>query len=781
MRGLADRRTVGLGVCLAMLLLARAAFGQGEELAEHTCDTPVSAPDDIALHLSIEDTQRVFREGEIIPLQVSFASSAPDRYMVAVRLHDDQRPALETFCFAPASGSDPLADYYLPLIDGGDGPITSFSTPLLGGTPLQVQLNLNQWWTLPPGDYRMHIVSPRVTRAGDPVDHQVREPIIMRSNEVRFRVVKADAEWQAQQLAQAERVLDSRVVKQAQKWRAARVLRFLGTEQSIRELARRYQSVEQLSSDSDDEPDGSEPYHMPRDLESEYRFGLLGFPDHSRAFAAMHEQMSSSSHPITEAYLDTLADLETASQDKRSFSPEHIGDDDAQQAALAEYERVHQSKVDAGWAATVALAGRKTGRARALTISELLKSDSLVAKQSNPELRRMLIPIWADLPVEVLNNLLDSRWEQIGGPEWIPVLQKIAASTAADAKYSDHLDRGSAVLHLYELSPQEGRELILREIGEAPGDIGIDVLGRLPEKELPEFDAVLVQRLRLKHARQIDVDLLDRYATPAILNEARAEFELDIGRKALCGQEAAFLRYFLRVSPEYGAEQVKYVIEHPELTCGTFRFDQLKQYLRLPKVEQMALTQLEQASPSVAASISEALSRFGSANSEAALWNRLEQLHAKRRDQPGSELHPEASAMNSDADEQLEYALVHALTNGQAWCLDEKSLKRLKSLASPGALTNSVVGTAERTLATREFETRIGWWDYDAPAWSVGWYSGATVGFLEEKLAQLPAGSRLMLTVPPTLRDHTLEMSLRKTAAEHNLIIEDLPDNRNQP
>jgi hypothetical protein len=507
----------------------------------------------------------------------------------------------------------------------------------------------------------------------------------------------------------------------------------------------------------------------------------LGFPDHSKVIAAMHAQMDSPSHPITEEYLNTLADLETASQDKRSFSPEHIGDDDAQQAALAEYWRVRQSKVDAGWAAAVALAGRKTGTARALTISELLKSDALVAKQSNPELRRMLIPVWTELPVETLNDLLAFRWEQIGGPEWIPVLRKIATSAATDAKYTDHLDRGSALLHLYELSPQEGRELILREIGEAHGDIEIDVLGRLPEKDLPEFDAALVQRLRFNRARQIDVSLLDRYATAAILNEVQAEFELEIGRKTLCGQEAAFLRYFLRVAPEYGAEQVKYVLDHPELTCGTFRFDQLKQYLRLPKVEQMALTQLEQASPSVAAFTSEALSRFGSPNSEAALWSRLEELHTKQKDQPGSELDPEASTMNSDADGQLEYALVHALTNAQAWCLDEKRLKRLQDLASPSALTNSVLSTAERTLALKEFETRIGWWEFDAPGWSVGWYRGAGVAFLEEKVAELPAGSRLKLTVPPTLQDHTLEMLLRKAAAEHDLVIEDVPDSSNQP
>ena len=677
MRGIAGWGRVWVGLWLA-LALPGVAVAQLGEFAEHTCDTPVSTPGDLTLHLSIEGGQRVFREGEIIPLKAVFRSTSPEGYWVAMQgLDHGGRQQMDTFCITPAKGTDPLAGYFQGL--WSDSNSMPASQPL-DSTPFQVELELNEWWRLPPGDYRLHIVSPRVTRVDEAgAVPQGEPPLILRSNEVQFRVVKASPEWQAQQLAEAKRVLDATVPDDEHPLppHAARVLRFLGSEQSTHELARRL-----ATSDGRSAP--------------EYILGLAGSPDRTKAIAAMREVMERPELPISEEYLSTLVGVEIASEGKGA-PPADTSNTESEQAAFREYEASYARKMDEGWATAAALVGRKRGRARALTISALLDSKSAIAEQSNAELRRLLVTLWAELPVEKLNELLASRWEQIGGPEWLPALQRIATSRPHDAPYTDVMDRGSALLHLYELSPEQGRDLILKEIGEAHGDIGIDVLGRLPEAELPQFDAALAQRLQSNGAQEIDASLLDRYASAAILNQVQAVFESEVRRKRLCRQESAFLRYFLRVAPDYGVEQLKYVIERPESPCGRFRLAELKQYLRVPKVEQMAFDELEQAPPSVASFTSEALWRFGSADAEAALWKRLEELHTKWKDRLASEFHPDHGGISSDLDNGLELSLVRALIDGQAWCMDEKKLKRLRELASPEALENGPVGGLEHT------------------------------------------------------------------------------------
>lgn len=137
-----------------------------------------------------------------------------------------------------------------------------------------------------------------MTRADNAGEFQTGEPpLILSSNEVRFTVVKADPQWQAEQLAEAKRVLDATVPDDEHPLppHAARVLRFLGSEQSTRELARRFATSDGRSA-------------------SEYRLGLFGSPDRTKAIAAMRDVMERPEYPITENYLSTLAHLELASQ-----------------------------------------------------------------------------------------------------------------------------------------------------------------------------------------------------------------------------------------------------------------------------------------------------------------------------------------------------------------------------------------------------------------------------------------------------------------------------------
>jgi len=188
----------------------------------------------------LKNGQAVFREGEIIALTAEYSSASEKQYYLNTRGYDrsGRLDGMEVFCIDPDTGDDPLSDYFngaMGFIGGGLGGEQDLSRK-----PYPINLELNEWKSLPPGSYRLSIVSHRATvpTDNDPSGMGV-PPIPLRSNVVEFQVVKADPEWQGEQLAAAERALDSDSTGEDAK-HAARVLRFLGSEAATRELARRF-------------------------------------------------------------------------------------------------------------------------------------------------------------------------------------------------------------------------------------------------------------------------------------------------------------------------------------------------------------------------------------------------------------------------------------------------------------------------------------------------------------------------------------------------------------
>src|SRR5215472_1720365 len=144
---------------------------------------------DAKLTLSIPDGRTSFREGEIIPLVLSFTSTADKRYRAVVRNYDRSgRLNLDTYCLEPEV-RDPLADYFSTTFSMGGG---------LGGeqqlseTPFTAAAELNEWRQPGPGHYRLYVVSPRVS--GEPGSlNSLRGggvPVVLRSNTIEFDVIK---------------------------------------------------------------------------------------------------------------------------------------------------------------------------------------------------------------------------------------------------------------------------------------------------------------------------------------------------------------------------------------------------------------------------------------------------------------------------------------------------------------------------------------------------------------------------------------------------------------
>src|SRR6185369_14442692 len=85
--------------------------------------------------------------------------------------------------------------------------------------------------------------------------------------------------------------------------------------------------------------------------------------------------------------------------------------------------------------------------------------DSKNGDEDQATLKHALAPIFSELPATTQQSLLENRWREIAGEEMLPVLRRLYEK---ETKYPDLTS--VALRRLYELSPDEGRRLIIEEM-----------------------------------------------------------------------------------------------------------------------------------------------------------------------------------------------------------------------------------------------------------------------------------------------------------------------------
>lgn len=683
-------------------------------------------PADLSLRISLNNGQTIFREGEIIALTAEYSSTQEKKYSLSTRGYDrsGRLAGTEEFCLNPASGKDPLVDYFNGTGAGFGGGLSSDLDP--GTRPFSVNLELNEWLSLPVGSYRLSIEGHRVVIPSENGPYAPgATPVPIRSNEVEFQVVKAEPSWQAEQLAAAEHALDSSDPSGEEAKHAARVLRFLGSEASTREIARRFWS-------SNDQPFGWD-----------LKFGLYSSPFRSVAIAAMKSALKDPQHPVTQDFVQNLATLELQSDSKMRLPVYDEQNQEAWNKAREAYDAAMESHISGYMSETAAMLQSKTGKARAVSVSELLQSDSTLSAAATSQLRQLLLASWDSLPERKRNELIQYRWDEVGGPEFLPILRAIVAGEPNRNRDMDRFDRGAALRHIYELAPDVGRELILREVTAPKGDIDVGVLGVLPEHELTQLDQTLIANLQNGARSDLSFQLVARYASAHVLPMVREVYEPRRGEWA-CIPQGEILRYFLRVSPDYGIRELRDALGQRQKTgCYKFLFSSLGESVLLPQIESIAIKALNDASIEVAIDAAESLGKYGSSKAEAPLWNRMEKLHEKEmkpRDQARRET---TNAQNEDLlrETRLEQVLTQAIVNGHAWFVTADSVERLKQ-ASSSQMQPELDGMLAE-IRRGDYSLTLNWWPDGMLSYTVGWYSGKGMAGLKEKLAQFPAGTQL--------------------------------------
>jgi hypothetical protein len=713
-------------VCAVSLAAAKAGC------QSDPCKGTQTGPGDLSLHLSLKNGQTTFREGEIIPLVAEYSATTSKKYVLDNRNYDrsGRLSGMEVFCLAPNSGTDPLIDYFSQLggIFGGG----AFSMEDPGDKPHTVELQMNEWLSLPPGQYHLSIVGNRVGLRLKGTEYPTGGEVVpLRSNAVDFEVTSADSPWQSAQLAAAVQTLDTPDVAKEDRRQAARVLRFLDSEASTRELANRYRS-------------GSDEFGW------EFRLGLFGSPFRSVAIEAMKMALADPAHPITSEYVSTLVQLEMLSDPKLHPHFDQIKSPDESTKAFQAYGKEFDRRVDELMASAEATVAAKSPEAQAVTASEILRFNLTPTPEGKTKWRQILIDNWSTLPVERQNELLDNDWSVVGGPEWALILKGIVAGPANPQRYVGEPSRSVALMRLLEIAPASARPLILAEIAAPKGDIGVAVLGKLPERELPQFERFFIAGLEKN--KEVDAELIERYASSQAFPQVRSIYEtgpLDIG----CSGRDALLRYLLRINPDYGAQMVAESLKE-RVKTGCFRtsLSAMGKFIRQQKLQDVAIAALNDPAPEVARDAANALSEFGSAAAEDALWRRLEQFHRKWQGKPDSLLHPAPNMIEYNRDSGLEEALVKGITHGQAWFPTVAQITQLKELSSP-AMQSDLDSVAD-VLSGQQATLLMTWLPDGRLNYTIGWYNGLGFDRLKEKLEQFPEQIRFIDSSPkPTSKE----------------------------
>ena len=608
---------------------------------------------EVDFRIRLKDGQSLFRQGETIALELVFTANVPEKYQLSTRTYDrGGRQGLDRLELEPNDATrDPMADYFggpAGFVGGGLGGIR-----VLGEEPDAVTVELNEWFRFDrTGRYGLRVFTTRVAEEAKPwVPHEA--SLRLASNQIFFEVVAADDAWTAAKLREAVAVLDSDSdADEDSKRRAARTLRFLGTEKAAIQMVRLLSTADQAYT---------------HDL----HFGLIGSPHRELVRTLLDAGLDDPDRAIDTQYLGTLAVLALAEKIPLETQP----DGDAVEAwrrarseASRDLRREYEKRL-------IAALPRKRGPALATSLVTLLREGD-----DQEQLRAQLAGVFQHLPPNTQQSLLEYGWKRIRHEQLRPVLREIYESAGEGQSRL----RGAALRRLYELAPEVGRELVLGEMRRETPGVPAEALPILGDEVLPELDAPLLARLKseIPGARDNAAELLARYGSPAILDPVREFYDPREG-KLPCRPQAALLAYLLRVEPEEGLARVRSTIRRrgePYSDCYPTLLEQVTKIREEPALEPVAVELLRDPDPQVVSAAAAWLGQHGSADAEAALWKRLEEWSGawRGREQELVEAYDDVGWPTWEG--RIEDALRQALLISINWRIDEVKSSRLAQL-----------------------------------------------------------------------------------------------------
>jgi hypothetical protein len=679
------------------------------------CDIKTGASD-VTFRISFADGQTNFREGEIIPVHLVFSTTSHDIQFNTSNYDRSGRLEIEHYCVEP-SAPYPYESFYSfgGFMGGG-----IFSIGRFDDKPFTIDFPLNDWHRFKPGHYSMRVVSNRIVRPTPDRKPSAGPPAI--SNTVEFDVIEATPAWSAAELSAALAIIDRSTGKEQsgsgepEVQHAVDVVRFLDTEEAIRAMASRL-------------PLGSNAgFYFHRAVVSSLHPQV--------ALAVLLEQLTDPQVPVTGDLLDGIARL------KMAALPPLPPFDKNREAELRKIYMERQDVYDKYFSEaireTTQHLASKRGAAKAITAQTLLSSLNRNSDLSlDQNARTALIASFDQLPLKKRREELVYRWDEIKGPEAIPLLRRTLAET--DHSCDGARTRAALVANLYQIDKSAGREAVIAEMLNT-NDCSGTTLAVLPDKTLPELEPRWKEKLADGNLSSADYDLLARYGSAALLPEIKAKYESFEGTWA-CQPQSALFRYLLKFDSDYAAKKINAAF-YMRKDTGCFRemYSNLGENVPL-EIEKAAIAALNDPDVEAVRGAAAGLKNFGSEKrSLPALWQRLEQFHKQweghERDFDAQYPFQKGEIINQVS---LQQGLASAIASGQGWYCGSDCLNHLTELLV-GSTGDYYKGQA-KSAAAGEF-TLIP--NYGSLAsFEVAQYDLGTFDALIAKLSQFPAGTRI--------------------------------------
>lgn len=707
-------------VWLAALLLAGARMFAQDAFLERWKDLALRQPAAVKFLITAPKTEFFF--GEVIPLELTFTSTQPGTFATDSGLQDrvGRMNYLEEFVVDPA----PLSEDPLQGLPGGAGSMGGLSggPVILSERPFAFERVLNEWVRFrQPGEFRVYVVSRRVSQIEDP-GHPDGHPawyargkaVELVSNVLTLKIVPAPPAWVTEQITAAKKVLDAPAAPNGeaakQRLSAVRVLRFLDSPEAAEELVRRLTEGQDV--------DSFAAY-----------MGVLASPYRKQLLPLMEQRLVASDQPVWDRYLETLAHLAelVASGGPMAPYPKEAAAQKARQEEAKRRADVQEQKRNEYAARLIASLPSKQPYARASSLNTLLNTGTRNGAEP-PWLRSVAASLIADfrsLPAMTESMLLEYRWSILKGPAILPVLRDLIANPPP--QQFDPPVQSVALRRLYELSPVEGRTIIVNEIRQPTKYFPFSTLAILADAALPELNDALVERM--------DGLLILRYATGDVVKRVEDAYlarnkELDRQNLPTCAGPLAF--YFLKYDPPFGERLLREDFAKPAAAPACydigFQFLQLGRWAYSPALERLAIESLTSPKVRVKQGAAEVLGRYGTAAAEKPLWDTMEYFRGwwKGREE-------ELKGKTGEESLQLERTLRTALAQADGWVLQEAELRRLLALCSSEWCRTEVTGWINSARPPVSVGVLP---EGDGFAYTVGQYGPGNEDWLGRKLAQ---------------------------------------------
>ena len=720
-------------------------------------------PDGVLFTVRFKDNQKQFHQGEVMRLELSFASTKPHTFAVDAATYD-RSGRLESDHFVvdqPDAAVDPLYDYFHSFFGFVGGGLRSI--PELSEKPEVINADLNEWLRFDkPGRYRLYVASDRVGRTERKLNPL--PPVV--SNVVEFEVVPADKKWADQQFAQAVTALAKADADRA----SCRVLRFLGTKAAVTEMIKR----------SRGDSNG---------CDYEFNFGLIGSPQRDFVVEQLEKALSVPEQPVTSSLIRTLTLLDFVRQ-ATPLPPYPEGNQEQirqWQAQDKQRRNVYNERLTNYLRELLVAIPQKDERARAISIQTLLdyRSEGVINDWSN--VISLMPDVFDRLPLDSQRRLLTSQWKPLASTAMLPALRGILKRPEdKNNKYQDKDLRTMALRRLYELSPEEGRLLIIAEIRRPGPNVNGLVLRSLPDEILPELDSALIENLEQTRRpgstgdAEAIASLIERYASDGIAQRVRTVYEAPGAGKWACNIQSSLIAYFLRVDPPSGGEYLKQALAAREKNLSRCYTSALLDVARLQparEIAEIAIASLDDDDPEVVAHAAMALQEFGSAEAEKALWRRFEKWHDAMQNR-SEELRKQNAGVPALGEPELsgqvmiEQQLRNALVQGRSWLADPEKLKRIRELCFTDASRAELDGLIENWRPDLTVLLNA---DGEPVLIELAQYRPATIDALKQRLVQFPGNtvfSWRTVTANDQVKSQEIFQQLKSYLADHGMKLE---------